>query len=325
MREHMAEMANNSKTPVYAWFVLASSIVAVSSAGAVFQMIDSVPPLLRASWRLQATALILLPFAIVQFKKLEKNEKQRVFEKNNISLILFSGLCLWLHFGSWVWSLDHTTLPRSLLFVTSHPIVIVFGLWVINKPVDKQSSWGALIGFLGAAIIIAGVESEGDASLIGDLAAFLGAVTVVGYFTVGRLLRAWMPLFVYAFPVTFFAAILLGFSSLIAEGSTIYNATSPSLAIFGWLSLAWLPYIAYLAIGPGLVGHTGINGVLKWFSPLLISVCLVMEPLIGSLIGYIFISTEIPGWETLFGGMLLIIGTLMVTTSQHKSMIVESE
>ncbi len=326
MREYMEGMVDKSKPPLYAWFVLATSIIAVSSAGAVFQMIDSVPPLLRASWRLQATALILFPLAIVQFNQLDDESISRVFKKNNIALILFSGVCLWLHFGSWVWSLDHTTLPRSLLFVTSHPLVIVVGLWLINKPVERKSSQGAIIGFLGAAIIIAGVESEGEASLVGDLAAFLGAITVVGYFTVGRLMRSWMPLFVYAFPVTLLAAILLGISSLVAEGTTINGVDeSSSLALFGWLSMAWLPYVAYLAIGPGLVGHTGINGVLKWFSPLLISVCLVMEPLIGSLIGYVFISTEMPGWGTLFGGALLIIGTLMVTTSQHSTSVMESE
>lgn len=316
--------SNNSVAPIFAWIILAVSILAVSSAGAVFQMITSVPPLLKASWRLQATSVILLPFAIFQYKNLDLKTKQLTFDKKNIAIIIGSGLCLWLHFGSWVWSLDHTTLPRSLLFVTSHPLVIVLGLWLINKPVKKESSIGAIIGFIGAAIIILGVESEGKASLIGDLAAFIGAVTVVGYFTAGRVLREWMPLFVYAFPVTFLASMLLAISSILQEGAN-FDSSNSILYVFGWLNAVWFPYIAYLAIGPGLIGHTGINGVLKWFSPLIISVCLVMEPLIGSIIGYFFVSTETPGMETLIGGAILIIGTLMVTTSQHESLVLESE
>tara|TARA_B100001996_G_C18658801_1_gene592240 strand:+ start:744 stop:1706 length:963 start_codon:yes stop_codon:yes gene_type:complete len=315
---------NNSVAPIFAWVVLAVSILAVSSAGAVFQMITSVPPLLKASWRLQATSVILLPFAIYQYRNLDLKTKKLTLEMKNIGIIIGSGLCLWLHFGSWVWSLDHTTLPRSLLFVTSHPLVIVVGLWLINKPVKKEASIGAVIGFIGAAIIILGVESEGKASLIGDLAAFIGAVTVVGYFTAGRVLREWMPLFVYAFPVTFLASILLAISSILQEGAN-FDSSNSILYVFGWLTVAWFPYVAYLAIGPGLIGHTGINGVLKWFSPLIISVCLVMEPLIGSIIGYFFVSTETPGMETLIGGTILIIGTLMVTTSQHESLVLESE
>ena len=315
---------NNSVAPIFAWMVLGASIIAVSSAGAVFQMITSVPPLLKASWRLQATSLILLPFAIYQYKNLDVETKKLTLDKKNIAIIIGSGLCLWLHFGSWVWSLDHTTLPRSLLFVTSHPLVIVVGLWLIKKPVKRKSSIGAVIGFIGASIIILGVESEGNASLIGDLAAFIGAITVVGYFTAGRILREWMPLFVYAFPVTLLASILLAISSIFQEGA-VFDTSNSNFYVFGWLAAAWLPYVAYLAIGPGLIGHTGINGVLKWFSPLLISVCLVTEPLIGSIIGYFFVDTATLGLETLIGGTILIIGTLMVTTSQHESLVLEGE
>ena len=115
----MTAEINRSTTPLYAWIILAISIVAVSSAGAVFQMMSSVPPLLRASWRLQATSMILFPFAMYQYYNLEPEIKKLTFEMKNLLIILASGICLWLHFGSWVWSLDHTTLPRSLLFVTS--------------------------------------------------------------------------------------------------------------------------------------------------------------------------------------------------------------
>mgnify|MGYP001208418042 CR=1 FL=1 len=315
---------NSERVPLHAWVLLFASIIAVSSAGAVFQMISSVPPLLRASWRLQATALILFPFAVSQYLKSDEELKSKILDYKNIAIIVGSGFCLWLHFGSWVWSLDHTTLTRSLLFVTSHPLVIVFGMWFFKKPVDKKSAFGALIGFMGAAVVIGGVESEGNASIIGDFAAFIGAVTVVGYLAAGRILREWMPLFVYAFPVTLIAAILLAISSLFTEGISISNDI-PQLAVFGWLSLTWLPYVVYLAVGPGIVGHTGINAVLKWFSPLLISVCLVMEPLIGTIIGYFLGTTSVPGIWTLFGGIILIFGTVIVTTAQHQISIVNGE
>ncbi len=323
-REYMSFVKGTSKTPLAAWFILVFSIIAVSSAGAVFQMMEEIPPLLRASWRLQATSLVLLPFAIYQYLNIDDDVKEKLFDRTNILILIFSGTCLWLHFGSWVWSLDHTTLPRSLLFVTSHPLVIVVGMWIIKKPVNRNSTLGALIGFSGATIVILGVDSEGDATLIGDFAAFIGAVTVVGYFTAGRVLRNWMPLFLYAFPVTFLASILLSLSSYFFEGSS-YDLIFNSNSILGWINILWLPYVIYLALGPGLVGHTGINAILKWFPPLIISVCLVMEPLIGSLIGYLLVSTETPGWGTLIGGILLIIGTLMVTTSQDDSSVVNGE
>ncbi len=306
----------NSVVPVFVWFVLVLSILAVSSAGAVFQMIE-VSPLLKASWRLQATSIVLFPLAIYQYLNLENDVKTKLFNSKNQLALLFSGTCLWLHFGSWVWSLDNTTLPRSLLFVTSHPLVIVFGLWVLRKPVQSKSMIGAIIGFLGASIVILAGDSEGKATLIGDSFAFLGAVTVVGYFTAARVLRSWMPLFVYAFPVTLIAAIFLSISSFIAEGSVL-SLNNPEISLFGWiLDAKWFLLVLYLALGPGLIGHTGLNGILKWVSPLLISSCLVMEPLLGSIIGFYLVSTDIPVIETILGGSIMIIGTLMVTTSQQ--------
>lgn len=314
----------NSAIPIFVWFILIISILAVSSAGAVFQMIE-VSPLLKASWRLQATSIVLFPFAINQYINLEKDIKIRTHDINNQLIILFSGVCLWLHFGSWVWSLDNTTLPRSLLFVTSHPLIIVFGMWILRKPIGYRSTIGAIIGFFGASVVILAGDSEGNATLLGDSFAFLGAVTVVGYFTAARVLRSWMPLFVYAFPVTLIAAILLSISSLIGEGSTLL-ITEPEISLFGWIAnFKWFILVIYLAVGPGLIGHTGLNGILKWVSPLLISSCLVMEPLIGSIIGYYLVSTEIPVFETILGGSIMIIGTLMVTTSQHKISVKESE
>lgn len=303
------------KPPLFAWILLTLSVVAVSSAGAVFQLIDEVPPLLRASWRLQATALLLLPFFIVQSRNLKKQSPDLFDDlrsKNVIGIIVGSGVCLWIHFASWVWSLDHTSLTHSLLFVTAHPLVIVAGMLVLGKSLSRKEIAGSIIGFIGAAITLLGITTEGDVTLVGDLAAFLGAIAIVGYLAAGRILRQWMPLFIYAFPVTLIAAVLLAISSILLEGTSISNI-STSLELFGWLNSAWLPAVFYLAAVPGIVGHTGINGVLKYVNPLVISVAVLFEPLIGSLIGWSLGTAQIPGLFTWVGGFFLIGGVILVT------------
>jgi len=304
--------------PTFAWLILAASVLAVSSAGAVFQLISEVSPILRASWRLQATSVILLPPFIYQVVKLRKNDPQtfsRLGEKDVLLAIIGSSICLWIHFGSWVWSLDHTSLTHSLLFVTAHPLVIVTGLYFLGKQISPEQTSGALLGFLGVGICLLGVTNEGEVTLIGDLAAFIGAIAIVGYLIAGRVLREWMPLFIYAFPVTLIASILLGLSSIALEGTSLSGLPAVS-SVFGWHDIAWLPAIVYLALGPGLVGHTGINGVLRWFPPLVISVAVLFEPLIGSLIGWFLGTTEMPGLYTWIGGIFLILGVILVTIGQ---------
>jgi drug/metabolite transporter (DMT)-like permease len=290
-------------------------VIAVSSAGAVFQLIDDVPPILRASWRLQATTLILLPPFIFQFSRMRKESPDqfaRLRERPVIFAIVGSGLCLWIHFASWVWSLDHTSLTHSLLFVTAHPLVIVAGLYLMGRSINRKQATGAIVGFLGAAITLLGFTTEGEVTLIGDAAAFVGAIAIVGYLVAGRILREWMPLFVYAFPVTLIAALLLGLSSIVIEGTSFSGLPTDSL-LLGWSDVVYLPAIAYLAIGPGMVGHTGINAVLRYFPPIIISVAVLFEPLIGSLIGWLLGTAVAPGLFTWLGGPFLIAGVILVT------------
>tara|TARA_B100001113_G_scaffold153384_1_gene125508 strand:+ start:163 stop:1110 length:948 start_codon:yes stop_codon:yes gene_type:complete len=300
--------------PIHSWIILSAAVVAVSSAGAVLQSIDEVPPLLRMGWRLQATALVLFPFCIFQWYRLDNTAKANIMKPRNLSILLSSGLCLFLHFATWGWSLDHTSLTHSLLFVTAHPLVFVIGAAIIGRPLVKRQSYGALIAFVGAALSLLSINEEADVTLIGDIAAFAGAVAIVGYLSAGRELRSWMPLFVYAFPVTLFAAILLTSSSIIFEQSS-WDSIS-SISTFGWIDMIWLPAIAYLAIGPGLVGHTGINGVLKWLPPIVISVSVLIEPILGTFIGIMLGTAEYPGNWTLIGGSIILIGLYVVITAE---------
>jgi drug/metabolite transporter (DMT)-like permease len=305
----------NHSPPTYAWFILGAAVIAVSSAGAVFQLIDDVPPILKASWRLQVTALILLPpflYQLIAFRRDSPDQFPRLCERRVILAVVGSAICLWIHFASWVWSLDHTSLTHSLLFVTAHPLVIVSGLYLMGRSINRKQATGAIVGFLGAAITLLGVTTEGDVTLIGDAAAFIGAIAIVGYLVAGRYLRGWMPLFIYAFPVTLIAAVLLALSSMVVEGSTL-SALTTTTSLLGWSDLVYLPAIAYLAFGPGLIGHTGINAVLRYFPPIIISVAVLFEPLVGSLIGWLLGTAVAPGLFTLLGGPFLVAGVILVT------------
>jgi len=88
-----------------------------------------------------------------------------------------------------------------------------------------------------------------------------------------------------------------------------------SLDIF---SSKYILLIVYLAFVPGFIGHTGINAILKYIAPVVISVTLLMEPVIGSFIGYFFKQSGIPGIFTFLGGPVIIAGCVVVTVSAYK-------
>jgi drug/metabolite transporter (DMT)-like permease len=120
-----------------------------------------------------------------------------------------------------------------------------------------------------------------------------------------------MPLFIYAFPVTFLSAIWLTPASIIIEGTTI-SQTVPEFAVFGWFDITWILWVGYLSLGPGLLGHTGINAVLRWFPPLIVSIALLFEPVIGGVIGWIWTGEIYIGFWTIIGGCLMLLGAMLV-------------
>ena len=292
-----------NKTPPLVWGLLVAGVLGVSSAGAILSHVDSIPPLMRASWRLQITVLMLLPFAIWQYREMDLVTRSRLIEKKTLLIILGSGVALAAHFGTWVTSLDHTSLAHSLLFVTSHPIIIVIGTALLVRRPHKLETIGALIGLFGAAITLLDAKNDGNVTLWGDMLAFAGAVTVVGYIVAGRILREWMPGFVYAVPVTFIGGVLLIPISILMGEET---------SALGWIEsdlLSWFILLAFLA---GIVGHTGLNACLRWLPPLTISFAVTLEPIIGAFIGWFFFSEAIPSFWTWMGGSILIVGILFV-------------
>lgn len=310
----MAE-SGDSATPFGAWVLLGVALLAVSSAGAVLQAMGEVPPVLRASWRMQGTALVLLPGFIYQFSKMDRS----ALRSRDWLLMLASSIFLAIHFGSWVWSLDHTSLIHSLLFVSSHPLVLVLIMPLIGAAVRRGHVVGALVGFTGAMLSLGDAKPGGEVTLMGDVAAFLGALTVVGYLLAGRHLRSerQVPIFVYAFPVTFAAAIWLALAAISQEGASMGEIV-PELSVLGWTDALWLPWIAYLSFGPGLCGHTGINTVLRWITPITVSIILLLEPVIGGLIGWLWTGEATLGMWTVLGGPLMLAGAIMVTLEEGR-------
>ena len=305
---------SSGTVPAHVWLVLGVAICGVSSAGAIFTHVDDIPPLLRASWRLQLTALILAPLALWQFNKIDSEIQSKLFDVSTAKIIVASGIFLALHFGFWVTSLDYTSLTHSLLFVTAHPLVILIGMFVFVRRPNRLELVGGIAAFTGAAIsMLDAGDVQGDRSVtfFGDQLAFLGAVFVVGYIVCGRILREWMPLFLYAFPVTLIGGLLLVPASYLLESD--YSEFG-AFGYFGHETLVWFVLLAFIA---GILGHTGLNYCLKYVSPLLISISVTLEPVLGSLIGWMFFSTGIPGMWTWIGGPILMLGIISIVYGEH--------
>ena len=287
--------------PLWAWAQIAASVFAVSTAGVAFRRLPDVPPTLLASWRLQATSAVLA--ACLARRDLPAASPDLLSRwRASARQLIASGVFLGAHFALWVIGLQNTSLPRSLLLVCSTPLIISLGALACGFPVSLGELAGASLGVAGAAFLAA--DPSRDVSLgpapswAGDVVSFGAAAAIVPYMLVGHASREWMPLFMYACPVTLVAAIVTAAASLATESAGVFvggGGVGARGALFGWLvdPEAFL-VVAYLALVPGMVGHTGYNAALRYIPPLVVSVSLTFEPIFGSLLGWAMGVTDAP-------------------------------
>lgn len=253
-QEESSSDAGRRAPPLWVWPMLVASVLAVSSAGVAFSFLKEVPPITLAAWRLQLTSVLLATGAVPQLCGMSPHDRAKTVR--SAALVAGSGAALAVHFGAWVTSLELTSLTHSLLFVSATPILLAAGAWLLSQPISSEELAGTAVGAVGTIVLAAGATSEADVTLQGDAAAMLASAAIIPYLVIGRRLRAWMPLCVYAAPVTGLAAALLTAGGAVAEGSTLFKAGKHGL--FGWAASAhYFQIVSYLAIVPGIVGHTG--------------------------------------------------------------------
>lgn len=223
-----------------------------------------------------------------------------------------SGTALAIHFACWVASIQRTSLTHSLLFVSATPLLLVLSTLIGRQPVSVGELYGTALGCIGTLILASSAVSEEEVTVLGDLLALSASVAVIPYLLIGRKLRSWMPLFIYAAPVTLLAACQLTLAAIIVEGSNFFTVGSGG--VFGWMgSMHFLPFVLYLGFVPGIIGHTGINALLKYMHPLIIALVLNIEPPVGAVMGYLVGVSDAPGWLTYAGGVLILFSTCVVS------------
>lgn len=297
-------------------FALVAAILAVSTASIFIRFAQAdAPSLVIAALRLTFATLLLFPIAMGRHRQELQNLSRR-----EIIFGVVSGVFLAAHFGTWITSLEYTTVASSVVFVSTGPLwVALLSPLLLSERLTRAAVVGLVVAILGGTIIglsDACVWDQGlrcpDVSQIlqggalwGNFLALIGAWTVSGYLIIGRKLRAKMSLIPYIFMVYGIAAIVLIITMFIAGFSPFGYPT----AAYGWIFL--------LAAFPQLVGHSAYNWVLRYLPATLVAVMTLVEP-IGSALLAFFILQEIPSTAVFLGGLLILIGIYLVSRPHQK-------
>lgn len=265
--------------------------------------------LLIAASRLTLASLLLLP----QGRGLLRQH----YSRRAIAYALAAGVCLALHFGAWITSLSYTSIAASTVLVTTNPlwVAVLSWLWFREKPTALGGS-GIAIACLGGVLMIDPAASHsadggsltavGSAPLLGNGLALLGAIGVSLYLLLGQ------------------AAQRQGLSTrhyvLMAYGSAAL-VLLPLPLLFGvsYLGHGRAVYggLLALALGPQLIGHSSLNWAVRWVSPTVVSLVILAEPLLASVMGY-WAFGEQPSRRVAVAAAVLLLGVVLVIVGQTR-------
>lgn len=215
-----------------------------------------------------------------------------------------AGLCMGVHFATWITSLTYTSIVASTTLVTSTPVWVALIGWVAwgERP-SARSAAGIAVAIAGGLIIGVGQTAAGGSDpVLGNALAVAGAIAGALYFLLGR------------------RAQQAGFSA-IAHGAVAYATAALLVAPLPWLfgaGYAGWPAMAYgwvvlMAVFPQLVGHTCFNWAMRHGSPVVVSLVLLAEPVGASLLAY-WVFGEGVGVAVLAGAVTLLAGVALAVT-----------
>ena len=274
-------------------------IIAVSFGAIFVRFASEASPLAISAWRLAVAAIILIPIAWIR--------RERTLTPRMTLWCLASGAALALHFILWTASLSYTSVASSVLFVTTHPLFVGLGSYLLFKERPSHRLLiGVSIAVLGGAFIGFGDLQLAGTAMRGDLLAVGGGLMAAIYFMIGRHVRQTVA-------ATEYVAVTYGAAAVLALA--ICGITRTPLIGF---SGATVGFLVLLGLIPQLLGHSTFNWALKHVPASHVSIMILGEPIGSGFLALLFLS-EIPRGLNLIGAALILVGIYLSLRTKERT------
>jgi drug/metabolite transporter (DMT)-like permease len=280
--------------------LLAIGVVVVSFAAPLIRLADA-PPLAIAMYRNLFATAVLLPLALWRHRG-----ELRALARSDVLALGGAGVLLAVHFGTWVPSVTLTTVAASTVLVSTQPLwSAVFARLFLGDRIRRAVAVGIGIAFAGAVMISGFDFSLSTRAFAGDLLALTGAAAVAGHRIVAlgpRRRISLLPL----------VAIMYGVCAVVLVLVVLVSGTRAT----GFEAQTWL-WMALLALGPQVIGHTLFNLLLRDVDPTVIAVAIMGEA-VGATLLALALFGEIPSTGAIGGGALLLTGIFVAVRGQSR-------
>jgi drug/metabolite transporter (DMT)-like permease len=273
-------------------------MVAFSTAS-ILTRLAAAPPLVIGAWRMVLASLLLTPFAWPRLRR-----EWAALTRRDMLYLGLAGMALAIHFATWISSLSYTTVASSVILVTTNPIFVGLATrYLLHERVGRFQAVAILIALTGSVIVSYGDLQLSGRALWGDALALVGALAASTYILLGRAVRRKLSTLAYVWPCYGLAALLLLLLCLVTRQQ-----------LLAYSARAYLLF-ALLAIGPQILGHSSFNWALAHFSPILITLAILGEPVGASILALIILG-EMPPLTAPLGGLLILAGIYLASRDE---------
>jgi drug/metabolite transporter (DMT)-like permease len=307
--------------PAPSWLqygVLGSAQIAIGAA-AIFARfaLGGAQPLAVAAARLAIAASILLIIAALRqaqgrsiphddTRSIPHDDTHRHGEVSNhpersrgAFVFVAAGIALAIHFATWIWSLEYTSVAISTLLVATTPIWTALYDTFVRKQYLSPLAWVALAAGIAGIVFVVGSTATPPPvpghQLLGGLLALCGAVAIGAYFLLIREVRSLYGTRAIVTRTYSYAAIVL------LIGAVAARQAPPALNN----AQAWGGILA-MALVSQLLGHTAMNAALRWFTANAVALSTLLEPIIAAVLAFLIFAERLTP-AALAGGVLVLI------------------
>lgn len=255
-------------------------------------------PVTASALRLGIAAL---PLAAVAFLS---QKRARALGARRETIFVAAGLLLALHFATWIASLQWTSVAVSTLLVCTTPLWTELAQAVGARRLPERSALLALaLAFAGIVLIALDRTTPAPVpghALEGDALALAGALAIGAYLIVVRRYGAQPPVG-DPIPTAQIVARTYGWAAVALSFAAIATKSAPPAPNDG---RAWFG-IAAMALVSQLLGHTALNASLRVFTPSVVALTTLLEPVIAAVLASLVFGEHLSPF-TYAGGVLVL-------------------
>ena len=273
---------------VLVWLV----VTVLTSSAAILTRYCHIPATSIGFWRVLGAALVLLPWWL----QLRHQEPAR----DALALrAILPGIFLGLHFASWAWALQHTTIANAMLFIGLQPLMAP----LVARPLlgERLTRWegaACALACLGMVWILWRQLGGGREQLPGTLVALGSAFLCACYFVLTRKCRRNQHTLLFSVPVYATAAVVQAVAGLSLDGGLYVGDGTTRLAL---IALILLPTVG---------GHTLAMYLLRHVKSQMVTLSIPAQFVLGT-VAAVFLFHETPSADFLAGALVVMAGVIL--------------